>query len=491
MSALMGTAGSVYVNQEILPPPELRFMGESDELFLPMCDHLATNVLRSVAGTCFDVLDVGCGYGRLAYGLRRAGFEGTYRGFDILRRQIDWLAENFATSADDPRYRFDFINVHNARYNPVGLPFNTLTFPYAAGTFDCITAFSVFTHMYEDDIRQYLRRLAPLLREGGVCIATFFSVPETFTLAGQSDSMRYRLTEQISPHAFIHDPSQPLHVIAYREAFVRALIEAEGLEVLSHRPGAWLEDADAGEFQDWFVLRRRSSASVKEQSALSVCNICGGTEFGRGPSGRLSATRIAPHCYRCGSLERQRIGRRIFQALPTGFLHWRRCLQFSPDQSSDPRWFRSYELSIYGGEGGLDIQAIDRADASYDFVTLSHVLECIPRDLGAFDELVRIIAPHGILHLSVSGALTRERSIDHARAIDPYGTLHLYGRDVYQRFGCAQKRLGMLIVEGEDPVTGVRDVMHLFTRHAPDIRRLRAWMESWDPSITIIDEVRP
>ena len=119
------------------------------------------------------------------------------------------------------------------------------------------------------------------------------------------------------------------------------------------------------------------------------------------------------------------------------------------------------------------------------------MLECIPRDLGAFDELIRVLGPNGILHLGLAGALSREKSLDHATPVDTYGTLHLYGRDVYQRFGCAQKRLGMLIVQGQDPVTGVLDVIHLFTRHAPDVKRLRAWMERWDPSFTIIEEVLP
>jgi 2-polyprenyl-3-methyl-5-hydroxy-6-metoxy-1,4-benzoquinol methylase len=38
-----------------------------------------------------SILDVGCGYGRLAYALHSMDFNGSYHGIDILKNQIDWL----------------------------------------------------------------------------------------------------------------------------------------------------------------------------------------------------------------------------------------------------------------------------------------------------------------------------------------------------------------------------------------------------------------
>lgn len=473
-----------------LPPRQLRFMGESDEAFLPMSDHLARQVLARMGGPDFDLLDVGCGYGRLAYGLRRAGFRGNYRGFDILREHIDWLNAHFAAPDDASRYGFDFANVHNARYNPGGLPFDDVKLPYAERSVDCVTAFSVFTHMYEDDVRQYLRVLGPLLRDGGSCIATFFSVPDGFSLATQSAVMRYPLTEQISEHAYTHNPADPLHVIAYKEAFLRRLFAEEGLAVVAHQAGSWLADVSAGEFQDWFVLRKQVAAPAAPP-APPCCNICGGVEFIPGPAGRMASTGAAPCCRNCGALERQRVVRHLFQALPIGFLDWRRSLQFSPDQAQNPAWFRSHEVSVYGGSGSLDIQAIARADASYDFITLSHVLECIPSDLAAFDELHRVLSPRGLLHIGFAAAQSRAASQDFEVPVDRYHNRHLYGRDVYRRFGCADKRMGMLAVEGSDPVTGAREVAHLFVKHAPDIAPLRDWLLAWDPALAIVDQALP
>lgn len=491
MSAVLDTAVAPAPQgpqTPLLPPANLRFMAETDETFLPICDHLCGNILARKVRLDADVLDIGCGYGRLAYGLRRAGFRGSYRGFDILSQQIGWLNRHFAVDKEDARYAFDFLNVHNARYNPSGLPFEDITLPYAEASFDSVTSFSVFTHMYEDDIRQYLRRVRPLVRADGFWVATFFSLPDDFSLARQHPGVRYRLTEQISEHAFIHNPAEPLHVIAYRESFLRKLFDEEGWEVADLQRGSWLRDPGDDEFQDWFVLRPKQAA---KEMAPPACNICGASDFGPGPAGRLASTGAPPCCRACGALERQRVMRHLFQALPVGFLDWRRSLQFSPDQAHNPAWFRSHEVSVYEGEGSLDIQAIDRADGSYDYVTVSHVLECIPRDLAAFDEMVRILSPRGLLHIGFGGAHTRAVTEDFEVPVDRYANLHRYGRDVYQRFGCAAKGMGMLAVQGTDPVTGAVDVAHLFAKDPADIARIRAWLHAWDPALVIVDETLP
>ena len=67
-----------------------------------------------------------------------------------------------------------------------------------------------------------------------------------------------------------------------------------------------------------------------------------------------------------------------------------RAIQFSPDPTIDPRWFKSFELSVYGEGESLDIQAIDRPDGAYDFVACSHVLEHVADDRKALGELLRI-----------------------------------------------------------------------------------------------------
>ncbi|HSW07424.1 class I SAM-dependent methyltransferase [Aquabacterium sp.] len=468
-----------------MPPPELRFMAESDDVFFTQADGLAGKVLGLVEAARGSLprrlLDIGCGYGRLAYGLRRAAYDGRYEGFDILQRHIGWLNEHFAAGADDAqRYRFDHVDHHNERYNPAGGPFDEAALPYAAASFDTLVSLSVFTHMDEHDLVRYLGALSRLLATGGTWVTTFFCLPSGFTLQDVPGDAALAPTAQVSEHAFVHSASDPLHVIAYTEDFLLRQFARHGLEVIDQRKGSWLTRRDALEGQDWFVLRKREAWSAREirlaQRPSVRCNICGSTEFGLGPNDRTSVNGQLPRCLQCGSLERHRIARRVFQALPHDFINWRRALQFSPDGGLDGGWFRSWELSVFEGANSLDIQAIDRPDASYDFLSLSHVLESVPDDRIGFDELCRILSPAGLLHVTFGAPLQRDKTLDLDAPQHAWKAHHLYGRDLTERFGCARKGLGVVVVEAADPCTGVNEPIHLFMKDPADVARVHDWL---------------
>ncbi|UJP06182.1 MAG: methyltransferase domain-containing protein [Nitrosomonas sp.] len=217
-----------------------------------------------------------------------------------------------------------------------------------------------------------------------------------------------------------------------------------------------------------------------------VCNLCGGTEFIPGPNGRMADSGVPPCCRKCGSLERQRIVRRIFQGLPIGFLDWRKGLQFSPDNSLNPKWFREYEISIYGGENSMDIQSIDRNAADYNFVSFNHVLEFIPDACRAFDELFRILSPDGILQACFSSPLLRETSRDFEEPFGPHSAWHLFGKDIVSYFNLARKGIIALAIEETDPCTGVREVVHLFIRQPKDAMRIRGWLSAWSATVLVL-----
>jgi hypothetical protein len=212
---------------------------------------------------------------------------------------------------------------------------------------------------------------------------------------------------------------------------------------------------------------------------VALCNICGGTEFEPGPGGRPSPDGGPPRCANCGSLERHRALRRAFMLIPEPMLAWRRALQFAPDSSLEESWFRSYEGSEYGGENSIDMQAIDRADDSYDFISLSLVLEFVPDDRTAFGELLRVGSDDLILHITFNSGLTGEESSHTEEPSGEYGHYHDYGRDFDQRFEIAEHGLSTLIVEIPDPVTG--DTTYpfcFFCRRRNDAQTLAAAFEA-------------
>ena len=199
-----------------------------------------------------------------------------------------------------------------------------------------------------------------------------------------------------------------------------------------------------------------------------ACNICGGDEFKPGPNGRLAAGGKLPQCRRCRSLERHRILRRIYERFPGEFLAARDCLQFSQDMAVSPSWFRSHTVSIYGGENHLDLMAIARPSASCGFIVCNHVLEHVPDDRVAFSELLRILAPQGVLQFStpiyIEQAITRElRAADTA----DHGHYRYYGADIMERLrSSALYYCRILEIVEADPVTSAEGRAYLVTRGA-------------------------
>jgi len=95
----------------LVPPRRLQFVGAGD--FIATGDEFLGH-LTELAGLTpsSDVVDVGCGIGRIARPL--AGFltSGTYAGFDVDPRGIAWCSERYPPE----RFAFTLADLHNARY---------------------------------------------------------------------------------------------------------------------------------------------------------------------------------------------------------------------------------------------------------------------------------------------------------------------------------------------------------------------------------------
>ena len=238
-----------------LPPAALRFMGEDDEKLIRIGDELAGLLVEHGMDGTARVLDVGCGYGRLALGILHATeYRGRYLGFDVLVRQIAWCRENITPVY--PNFEFRSIDIRNERYNPQGSidPAMT-TFPVERGETDLCAVFSVFTHLYRPVVERYLAEIRRILRPDGIAVTTWLVFDAARLPAVASDAaaypMRYALDE-VTRYASEEDP---LRAIAFEESLVREMIARAGLDLVRLERGSW-----AGEpsrvFQDLVVLRR-------------------------------------------------------------------------------------------------------------------------------------------------------------------------------------------------------------------------------------------
>ena len=200
-----------------------------------------------------QMLEVGCGVGRLVYEL--AGFltNGSYVGFDISPNAIAWLDENYAPML--PSYRFDLLDVHNSRYHRDGqVAAAQVRWPYDDDQFDFASAFSVFTHMQAPDVANYLAELARVLTADGIGVITCHAVqPDDPPLLFKGRAPMVRIGEGV----YTTSADVPEYAIAFDDALVKQMLDAAGLEIVDYIPARWRRTADAGVpvvGQDTFVV---------------------------------------------------------------------------------------------------------------------------------------------------------------------------------------------------------------------------------------------
>jgi len=227
----------------LVPPRRLQFVGAGD--FIEIGDEFLGHLVE-LAGLepRSDVLDIGCGIGRIARPL--AGFlaSGRYAGFDVDPRGIAWCRERYPAD----RFRFDLVDLRNARYNPGGtLSPLDFRFPYDDDAFDVAVMTSVVTHLQAAECEHYLRETMRVLRPGGRLLATFFLLDD-----GSRDALRDCRTT-IPFHDFeeaemaVSDPGLPEEAVAYDEGWVR-----ERLDVRTIERGTW-RGAPGRSYQDIVV----------------------------------------------------------------------------------------------------------------------------------------------------------------------------------------------------------------------------------------------
>jgi SAM-dependent methyltransferase len=215
------------------------------------------------------VLDVGCGVGRIAYGLAYyLNDRGQYDGFDVMPSLVEWAAANIGRKR--PNFRFRHVNIYNSMYNPGGvLHADTLTFPYHDATFDVVTVISVFTHISSREVRHYLDEIARVLAPGGRVVATaFVMTDEVRSLICQG-----RSTLSISHSyrgGYVADRCTPEAAVGFDEPALRHWIEDSGLRVASLFPGSWCGRARGLSYQDLLVLDAGNAAQQKPRSTFGT-----------------------------------------------------------------------------------------------------------------------------------------------------------------------------------------------------------------------------
>lgn len=236
-------------------------MGEDDDKLIQVADELAGLLVSHGLTDSSSILDVGCGYGRLALGLlHRTDHQGPYLGFDIQARSVDWCSS--ALTPLFPSVRFVHVDVRNERYNPNGsIDPTSMSFPARSASVDICALFSVFTHLYRADIERYLTEIRRVLRPGGLAVVTWFLFDDARLPIVSSSDATYPMVHELDAQTRFMIEGEPLRAIAYHEHAMRTMAGAARLEVQTVDRGTW-----AGEpgrfFQDVVVFSRPVSDTV-------------------------------------------------------------------------------------------------------------------------------------------------------------------------------------------------------------------------------------
>lgn len=202
---------------------------------------------------------------------------------------------------------------------------------------------------------------------------------------------------------------------------------------------------------------------ASSEDKMAPCVVCGGTIFEPGPSGRLARGTTPPRCKACRSLERHRALRLIYNAIPDRFLSGASCLQFARDPAVQTDRFKRYELSVYEEENSLNMMAIDKPDASYDWIIANHVVEHLSDDMAGMSELMRIAGPRGIVQITVPAP--KARLVTEVMPVPDQVTTfhyHTYGSDFPRLINPVLNGAAGIQVISADQSTHTWDVAYFF-----------------------------
>jgi ubiquinone/menaquinone biosynthesis C-methylase UbiE len=199
------------------------------------------------------ILDVGSGVGRMAIPLTKYLDErGRYEGFDPVADEIKWCKKKI--SSKFPNFHFQSVDIYNKTYNPKGRwKASEFKFPYENEFFDFAFLASVFTHMLPQDMENYFREVARVLKRGGRCLITFFLLnKESLQLINARKSIldfKYEFGEFRTTN-----PDKPEDAVCYDETFICGLYQKYGLRIkFPIHYGSWCGRRDFLSSQDIIV----------------------------------------------------------------------------------------------------------------------------------------------------------------------------------------------------------------------------------------------
>jgi len=237
------------------PPKRLNFVGSSE--FKKVGDEFTDHFVKIGKMKKTDtVLDIGSGIGRMAIPLKKYLKDGEYYGFDIDKRGVKWCQKNISNKLSN--FNFEYVDIYNKYYNKKGkIKASEFVFPYKDNKFDFIFATSVFTHMMPKQIIQYFKEVSRVMKPGGTCFFTWFSIDEEAENKIKNNQSNCDLKYKHTDYCFYSHKNVPEAEIGYKENWIIDQLKKQQLNGdLKIHHGTWSNRKDGFSYQDIFVSQK-------------------------------------------------------------------------------------------------------------------------------------------------------------------------------------------------------------------------------------------
>ena len=237
----IGVASRMITRRRIPPLRYITRTGVGNDIFTPHFYYLTAGAnfwlyafAQGWANLNSHIVDLGSGCGKGAATLRDfeymgQRFGGHYYGFDVDGDMVRWCQQNFAPE----HFTFRKVDMFSALYSPAEQTKERVRLQGCEdGSIDLVVSHSLFSHLLENDLRNYVQESARVLRSGGVMVMTFFCIDDLrkLNLLGGRWTFAHR-----EGNAYIENLRYPEAAVAYDQAWIENVCREAGFRQVEVR----------------------------------------------------------------------------------------------------------------------------------------------------------------------------------------------------------------------------------------------------------------